>query len=212
LDALITQVDAKPVRTKTNRPLTQALFTTGLLNAMYTQQYWPVLSRALKQIQAGDGTTMLLLADAYLERDENGKYSQTLQVTGPIYCLDHAETRPVSQIATDAAALKQKYPPFGDVLGWGALGCATWPYKAVVPVQKTTADGAPPILVVGTTDDPATPYEWAQSLAGQLQKGRLLTRKGQGHTGYGLGNECIDRSVDAYLVAGTLPPVGKTCP
>ena len=81
----------------------------------------------------------------------------------------------------------------------------------VVPAQKLTASGAAPILVVGTTDDPATPYEWAQSLASQLSSGRLLTRTGQGHVGYRQGNTCIDRAVERYLVQGTLPPEGTVC-
>ena len=80
----------------------------------------------------------------------------------------------------------------------------------MVPAQRLTAKGAAPILVVGTTDDPATPYEWAKSLASQLSSGRLLTRVGQGHTGY-RKSPCIDAAVERYLVQGTLPAAGTTC-
>ncbi|MBS2554229.1 alpha/beta hydrolase, partial [Catenulispora sp. NL8] len=74
-----------------------------------------------------------------------------------------------------------------------------------------TAAGSAPILVVGTKDDPATPYAWAQGLAKQLQNGHLLTFNGSGHTAYTRGSQCIDNAVDAYLLQGTVPPAGITC-
>ena len=96
-------------------------------------------------------------------------------------------------------------------MGWGVLGCAEWPIPAVMKPQRLTASGAAPILVVGTTGDPATPYEWAKSLAGQLSSGRLLTWDGQGHTAYGRGSTCIARAVESYLVGGVVPADGTTC-
>lgn len=86
-----------------------------------------------------------------------------------------------------------------------------WPVKQVVPQQRLTADGAPPILVIGTTNDPATPYEWAKGLASQLSSGVLLTREGNGHTGYKQGSKCVDTAVDRYLVTGTPPQADLTC-
>ena len=83
--------------------------------------------------------------------------------------------------------------------------------EEVVPAQRLTAEGAPPILVVGTTNDPATPYEWAQSLAGQLSSGVLVTRKGEGHTGYRQGNACVDNAVERFLVTGKAPGQDLTC-
>ena len=73
------------------------------------------------------------------------------------------------------------------------------------------AAGAAPILVIGTTRDPATPYAWAQALASQLDSGVLVTRDGDGHVGYRRGNDCVDAAVEDYLVTGAVPEDGLTC-
>jgi pimeloyl-ACP methyl ester carboxylesterase len=210
LDRLSMQIDAKPLRTD-GRPLTQALFLTGLLAGMYSEEYWPLVSEGLTEAMTGDGSTMLLLADSYLDRDPNGRYGQLLQVYTPISCLDHGERRTLAQLAAEAARLKRAYPPFGDVMAWGQVGCELWPYPAVMPERAVSAPGAAPILVVGTTNDPATPYEEAQALASQLSSGRLLTYVGDGHTAYLRGSRCIDDAVNAYLLTGSVPPEGTRC-
>jgi pimeloyl-ACP methyl ester carboxylesterase len=209
--SLLQQADRTPLRTTGTRELTQALMATGLARGMYDQSLWPTVSRAIAQALRGDGSTLLALSDDYLERDPSGKYGQSLTSYSPIYCLDHPEKRSVEQIAAQARELGEKYPPLGDFIGWGALSCKVWPLPGVVPAQKLTAPGAAPILVVGTTDDPATPYEWSKSLAAQLSSARLLTRVGQGHVGYRQGNQCIDLAVEKYLVQGTLPAEDASC-
>ena len=211
LAQLLDRADSAPLRTSGVRPLTQALMTTGITYGLYSQQLWPALSKGLTEAFRGDGTTLLLLADLYAERDKQGTYDLLLQAYYAIDCLDHAETRSLDAIAADSARLRAKYPPFGDTLGWGQVVCDVWPYPAVVPAERITANGAKPILVVGTTDDPATPYEWATSLASQLSSGRLLTRKGQGHTAYQAGSACTDAALAHYLVSGTLPAAGTVC-
>ena len=94
---------------------------------------------------------------------------------------------------------------------WAALNCAYWPVKATGEPHRIEAKGAAPIVVVGTTRDPATPYRWAQSLAGQLDSGTLLTYVGDGHTAYGRGSACIDSAINTYLLDGTPPKDGKRC-
>ena len=210
LERLLARADEQPLRTS-SRPLTQALLVTGLIQGLYAQQLWPYVRDALAEALQGDGSTMLTLADLYLEREDDGSYGQTLQALGAIYCLDHGDDRTVEEIRASAKELEQKYPPFGDVIGWQSIGCSLWPVEAVVPAQKTTAPGAAPILVVGTTGDPATPYEWAQSLADQLSSGALLTREGQGHTAYTMGSSCIDTAIEDYLVKGVVPADGTRC-
>jgi hypothetical protein len=177
---------------------------------MYAEGLWPRLTDALTQAMQGDGTGLLTLADLYYQRDKDGQYGEVLQSNTPIYCLDHPENRTVTQIASDAADLGRRYPLLGESMGWSALGCVDWPVKPVLQPQRLTAQGAAPILVVGSTGDPATPYEWAKALASQLASGRLLTRDGFGHTGYG-DSDCINTDVDAYLVSGTLPAEGTVC-
>lgn len=211
LGELIERSDAQALSTSsTGRPLTEALLITGIVQGMYSQSLWPRLNEAITQAMQGDGTGLLTLADLYYQRDSSGRYGEVLQSNGPIYCLDHPETRTIDQIAKDAADLGRRYPPLGEAMGWSAIGCVDWPVKPVLRPQRLTAKGAAPILVVGSTGDPATPYEWSKSLAGQLASGRLLTREGFGHTGYG-ESECVNRAVDAYLVSGTLPAEGTVC-
>jgi pimeloyl-ACP methyl ester carboxylesterase len=212
LSALIAQADANPLRTgDPDRPLTQSLLVTGLAMGMYSDRFWTAVSAAIGKALQGDGGLLLELADLYNERDASGHYGQVLDANPATYCLDHAEDASVAHIAELATDLGQRYPPFGDGMGWSALGCSTWPVPAVVQPQRLTAAGAAPIVVIGTTGDPATPYEWAQGLAGQLSSGRLVTWEGDGHTAYGRGSSCVGEAVDNYLVAGTAPDDGTVC-
>ncbi|HEY6428828.1 MAG TPA: alpha/beta hydrolase, partial [Acidimicrobiales bacterium] len=81
------------------------------------------------------------------------------------------------------------------------------PTRTVGPVS---AVGAPPVLVVGTTNDPATPYAWAVSVAQELRQGVLLTRDGDDHVAY-FYSSCVRGYVQSYLVNGVTPPPGTTC-
>lgn len=209
--ALVEQAHAHPLSTSSGRPLTQALLTTGISLGMYDNSFWPMLTKAFSAALQGDGSAMLVLADAYNERDASGHYTQVMSANPAIYCLDHPETRTPEQIGALAAELEQKYPPLGATMGWGLLSCAEWPVKAVMTPQRLTAEGAAPIVVIGTTGDPATPYAWAQALASQLSSGRLLTWKGVGHTAYGRGSQCVSSVVESYLVGGVVPAKNVTC-
>ncbi|MDQ1287755.1 MAG: hypothetical protein QG622_1320 [Actinomycetota bacterium] len=210
LGDLIERSDEQPLPTASKRQLTQALLITGVVQGMYSDRLWKPLGEALKKALQGDGTALLAMADQYYQREQDGQYGAVVQSNGPIYCLDHPETRTVDQIAAHAKELQRRYPPLGESMGWSAMGCRDWPFPAAVQPKRLTAPGAAPILVVGSTGDPATPYEWSQALASQLSSGRLLTREGFGHTGYG-ESRCINSAVDEYLVNGKLPDKGTTC-
>jgi pimeloyl-ACP methyl ester carboxylesterase len=212
IGTLVARADSQPLKTSDpKRALTQSLMVTGIAQALYVEQYWPTLTNGLTDAKQGDGETLLRLADAYLERDSKGHYSQIISANPATFCLDVPETRTPQQIATAAAAIQQQFPPLGGSIAWGALSCSQWPLKAVMPRQKLTAVGAAPILVLGTVDDPATPYEWAQALASQLSSGRLLTWEGSEHTAYHQGSSCIDTKVESYMLTGALPAVGTRC-
>ena len=119
------------------------------------------------------------------------------------------DTTPEQEAAADAllAAEAPTIAPY-----WSGVDvCEVWPYPPTGTREPITAEGAAPIVVVGTTNDPATPYEWAVSLADQLSSGVLVTRVGEGHTGYNKGNACVDRAVEAYLLDGTVPEDGLRC-
>ena len=212
IGTLVDRSDSAPLKTgDPKRPLTQSLMITGIAQALYASQLWPQLTTGLTEAKTGNGTSLLELADTYLERDAKGHYGQTMAANPAIFCLDVPELRTPAQIGADAAELQRAFPPLGGAIGWGALSCSQWPIKAVMPREKLTAQGAAPILVLGTVDDPATPYEWAQGLASQLSSGRLLTWEGTVHTAYNQGDDCIDDKVESYLLTGTVPAEGTRC-
>jgi hypothetical protein len=93
---------------------------------------------------------------------------------------------------------------------WSVLSCGVWPVPATLPARPVRAFGAPPIMVVGTTGDPATPQAWAESLADQLEGGILVLRQGEEHVAYYYSG-CVRGLVDAYLVDGRPPPDPTTC-
>ena len=96
-----------------------------------------------------------------------------------------------------------------DCLGQPALRVLAGAARSAAAI---TAAGAGPILVVGTTRDPATPYRWARALAADLSSGVLLGWNGDGHTAYGEGSSCVDTIVNAYLISLKVPRSGIVCP
>ena len=114
------------------------------------------------------------------------------------------------ELVAFAAEVSAVAPTFGDQFALAA-GCEAWPEQSTREPSAIAAAGAEPILVVGTTGDPATPYAWAQALAEQLDSGHLLTWEGEGHTAYGRGGACVSEVVEAYLLDATVPEDGKVC-
>ncbi|WP_290515500.1 alpha/beta hydrolase [Aeromicrobium sp.] len=209
---LMKQLDAEPMKASADRSLTEGQAFYGIAVTLYDKSTWNLLSRALTDAFKGDGSTLLLLSDAYFERQPDGTYAGNLgQVIYAVNCLDTSDGLTQAQTEALIPRFEKVSPVFGRSLAWGALGCADWPIKPTNPLPKISAEGAPPILVIGTTRDPATPYEWAKSLADQLSSGVLLTRDGDGHTAYGSGNACITSTVDAFLTKGKVPKANQTC-
>ncbi|MBT2487822.1 alpha/beta fold hydrolase [Streptomyces sp. ISL-96] len=212
LKGFFDELDAKPVPTGESRPLGESLATTGVIAAMYDESAWPQLRSALTRATGGDGADLLALADTYYERSEDGSYANLMYANAAVNCLDlpPAFTGP-DEVRNELRAFEEASPVFGEGLAWASLTCGYWPTKATGTPHRIEAKGAAPIAVVGTTRDPATPYKWAQSLAGQLDSGTLLTYDGDGHTAYGRGSDCIDTAINTYLLEGTPPKDGKKC-
>ncbi|MFG3507624.1 alpha/beta hydrolase [Streptomyces sp. NPDC047821] len=212
LKTFFAELDDRPVPTGETRELGEALATTGVIAAMYDESAWPQLREALTRAMGGEGSALLALADAYYEREEDGTYSNLMYANAAVNCLDQppAFTGP-GQVTAAVPSFEKASPVFGRGLAWASLNCAYWPTKATGTAHRIEAQGAPPIVVVGTTRDPATPYKWAKSLAAQLSSGTLLTYDGDGHTAYGRGSDCIDTAINTYLLDGTVPPPGKRC-
>ena len=217
VDKLMTYLQSlqdHPVPTRDGkRTVNYGLGLTAVLQVMYVPQYWGDLRDALSAAMNGDGTRLLQWADLYNDRT-NGTYDNQTDANIAINCLDRPDpdAENVQQIENkEVPDYKAQAPLLGEMLAWADLACATWPVKPESQPAPITAPGSAPILVVGTKDDPATPYPWAQGLAKQLQNGHLLTFNGSGHTAYTRGSQCIDKAVDAYLLQATVPPTGITC-
>ena len=209
---LLDDVDRDPLPTGGDRELEVGNAFYGLVTPLYARQSWPVLTAALTEAFEGSGTTLLALADLYSHRRRGGGYSDnSAEAIYAINCLDDPWAVDPDEVAAQLPDFERASPTFGDVFAWMLTTCSGVEVHATEPAPDVTAAGAPPILVVGTTRDPATPYHWAQHLADQLASGVLLTRDGDGHTGYNSGNACVDSAVESFLVDGVVPDDGTSC-
>ena len=211
LRQFLDQLDAKPLPTGTSRPLTEGLGVYGVILPLYFKAGWPILTQALNLAFRGDGSALLQLADQYNERSPDGFETNFVQAILAINCLDHPDSTPLTEVPAKAAELEKISPTFGRFFAFGLTACKDWPVGSKRPSTAPTAAGAPPIVVIGTTRDPATPYSMAVSLAEELESGTLITREGDGHTGFRVGNQCVDGAVTRYLLRGTPPRAGLTC-
>ncbi|WP_413757771.1 alpha/beta hydrolase [Streptomyces sp. MMBL 11-3] len=215
LKAFFRQLDATPLDTgdADGRRLGEALATTGVIAAMYDEGAWPMLREALTAaMKEKDGAGLLVLSDSYYERGADGRYANLMSANAAVNCLDlpPAFSSP-EEVEKGVPAFEKASPVFGEGLAWASLSCAYWPVKPTGEPRSIAAKGSAPIVVVGTTRDPATPYAWARALASQLSAGTLLTYDGDGHTAYGRGSACIDSAINRYLLEGTPPKDGKRC-
>jgi pimeloyl-ACP methyl ester carboxylesterase len=213
---LLDRTDSDPLPTgDDDRPLTEALAFSGIALPLYypAEQGYPMLHDALRPaIEDEDGSALLELADLYLDRTSDGDYRSNLhEAATAVNCFDRGEADLTEEQAqAGVAEFEAVAPIFGANLAWSGLACAAWPVHADAPPAPVSGTGAAPIVVVGTTGDPATPYPWAEALASQLQSGVLLTYAGFVHTAYvRAGDACIDDAVDGYLLAGE-PPAEQT--
>ncbi|MCU1689806.1 MAG: tripeptidyl-peptidase Serine peptidase family, partial [Jatrophihabitantaceae bacterium] len=156
--------------------------------------------------------TLLRLSDAYASRTDDGRYADNrMEAIYDINGLDDPSAIPPSEVSAHFAAFQRASPTFGRVFAWGLASCFGFPVRATERLGEVRAAGAPPIVVIGTVHDPATPYAGAQHLADQLTVGVLLTWDGEGHTAYPK-TSCIQEIVDGYLVTGIPPASGTECP
>jgi pimeloyl-ACP methyl ester carboxylesterase len=221
VDSALDQVSALLTRTRTvplrngsgdGRTINEAIVSLGIAQPLYVKQLWPFLRLALTQaIKNGDGTSLLASADQQVERKPDGTYSNLMEANNAVNCVDKPYARDIPSYQRQAAEAAKAAPRFGPFIVWSTLICGYWPVKTTEQPRPLAATGSPPIVVVGTTRDPATPYEWAKGLASELTSGVLLSLNGDGHTAYLQGNPCITTAVDTYLVTGKPPAKGTMC-
>ncbi|MFD8071506.1 alpha/beta hydrolase [Streptomyces sp. NPDC059718] len=207
LDGLRDKLDAGPLRQGKDITITGEDLLTAVITAL-REASWEELRTMLRQILAGDTTELQQFAGT--DEGDSGNAADALLA---VDCLSSTLGARFSEAQAQAAlpAFLHASPQFGTSLATFLVLCTHWPVPATQTPHAIAAPGAAPILVVGTTRDPATPYPWAQSLARQLDSGHLLTYDGDGHTAYHRGSPCIDDAVDLYLTHGELPAPGTIC-
>jgi len=193
------------------QPGDSALLLNGVAAALYSKSFWPYLRLGLTAAFSGNGSVLVELGDILVERDRTGHYSNLTSAELAVDCLDRPWPRDLPAWQKAAASAARAAPMFGAAIMWGSLPCAYWPVRPAAPVRLRGA-GAPPILVVGNTRDPATPFRSAQALARDLKSGVLLGWNGDGHTAYMMGSSCVDSAVDRYLISLVPPRNGTLCP
>jgi pimeloyl-ACP methyl ester carboxylesterase len=200
-----------PTKRSSGRSLSESMMVLGTASAMYDSQTgWPQLRRAIAEAQKGHGDTFLKLADEYTGRQNDGIYPNNEFDSGAVIdCLDFNEPRSLQQIKSDAEAFAAQAPIFGPYLAYGGVTCKFFNQDTEVTIEPTTT--ANPVIVIGTTGDPATPYEWAQGLSKLLTNSRLISLTGEGHTGQGQGNICVDEAVDMFFLKFLTPQSETNC-
>jgi len=181
---------------------------------MYSETMWPSLRSALEEAVQGDGSGLLDLADYANDRTGPNSYSGNLTSAFiAISCWDTPAPPGAGGLARAAAKWSKGagVPVMARTMSWGNAPCSQWYGRtARVPAPASSTTTAP-ILIVGTTYDPATPYSWSVALNRQLPTSTLLSYEGDGHTAYGGASACINRLIDAYLIKGVQPAARTVC-
>jgi len=208
-DKLVLDIDTTPLEVSKDRtPVTQGVLFTAVAQAMYSDYYWPQLSEALSEAQNGDGKGILQLYDDYYQRKDDGTYGNELEAFLAISCLDDPGASSIEDVDSHIEDFIAAAPRLGGNFAYG-YSCALWPVKQAAKVS-ITGKGAGPIVVVGTTGDPATPLDSTRKMALGLEKGILIVVDANQHTGYG-ANSCVVKAVDDYLIKLTVPANETTC-
>ncbi|MEU1784470.1 alpha/beta hydrolase [Streptomyces sparsogenes] len=211
--ALLKKLDRRPLPGIGARRLTESLAGGGIAQSLYSRDFWQYLTQGVSDAQQGDGKILLALGDAMNGRDPDGRYSTLQASLTAITCADFKQRYTVPDIEKKLPEFRKASPVFGDMLAWSLTQCTDWPVRGAWRTPDVSAPGAAPILVVGNTGDPATPYAGARKMAQELGPGVgvQLTYKGEGHGAYDSGDACVRRTVNDYLLRGKVPASGKVC-
>lgn len=214
IKGLLDTIDEKPLRTSDgeDRELTVGLAFYGLITPLYGKDNWPYLDQGLQAALDGDGSVLLQLSDLYGSREKGTYTDNSLEAISVINCLDDPYSITAEEVPAQFADFEKASPTFGKVFAWGLTTCHGDPFEATdEPDLEIDGAGAAPIVVLGTTRDPATPYQEAVAMAEELESGVLVSRDGDGHTAYNKGNQCVDDAVHSYLIDGKVPADGLRC-
>jgi pimeloyl-ACP methyl ester carboxylesterase len=213
-DALRARIDAAPIPASDagrGRALNTTLFDIGVTELLYSgEQSWSTLADALVAAEGGDGSDLVMEADFYTGRSDGGTYSDLQEAFFAVGCVDGPAVGGVAGLRAIEAAAARVAPRLGRSVVNNSLACAFWPVEAQAPAALH-APTSPPLLVLGTRNDPATPLRWARGLTEGLESAVLVTVGGARHTAFASGNLCVDDVVVRYLVDDAVPASGKRC-
>ena len=210
--AMFEGLDVSPLRASDGRLLGSGAMFNALILPLYSQSTWSYLTELFVEVFSGEADLAFQLADSYYGRNTDGTFlDNSTEAFIAINCLDYKPTSTRQTLHDEAAELARLAPVLGPQMSYGGTSCADWPFPSTRERVPIAASGSAPIVVVGTTNDPATPYEWAQALAGQLENGYLVTYEGEGHTAYNKSNSCVNDAVDNYFIDGKVPETDPMC-
>jgi pimeloyl-ACP methyl ester carboxylesterase len=196
------------------RPVTADDIRAVTVRLLYAKQAWGLLAAALAEGAAGDGSLLRAIVHQVVDpREPDGSPDPAGDRFAAISASEREWPRDVDSYLERGAREWAEFPHFWASFAYSEIGYALWPVRdddayggpfTVAPSSATT-------LVVGTTNDPATPYAGAVDLVAEQGNARLLTMDGDGHTAHGGNSACIDSAVEAYVVDLRLPPEGTVC-
>ncbi|MGW1373582.1 alpha/beta hydrolase [Streptomyces sp. NPDC002446] len=224
------QLSDRPMKVE-GRTVDQTTYVYALREALYSRGDWPALREALARLRRGDGAGILRLSDSGGSEASGARRTPVRQAGQGVHQAGQDELPPQDQLALRAIScrdtserygaddypraereLTQASPLFGPDIAPTLLDCYDWPAAGDDSSREVAAPGAPPLLLVATTNDPATPYEGALNMARELRNSStVLTYRGEGHAAYLSGDPCIQRYVDAFLLDGTMPKAHTSC-
>ena len=211
VSAIYDRLEEEPLRHSDGRILDDSMFRTAMVTTLYSQQSWSFLTQLFAEVQLDQTDTAMFLVDFYYDRVDGVYQDNSMEAFIAINCLDYPTERDPEVIADQARQLREAAPYTARPKGYGDLVCQNWPYPPRLTKGEVQGVGAAPVVILGTTGDPATPYLWAESLAEQLDNAVFVTLEGEGHLAYPNGNACINGPVDEYFRTGVLPPDGLRC-
>lgn len=211
VSGLYDRLESEPLRHTDGRLVDNSMLRTAMVTTLYSQQNWIYLSQLFAEINRDETRTAMILVDFYYDRQDGVYLDNSREAFIAINCLDYTVEFDKDVLADQARQLRDVAPYTARPRGYGDLVCQNWPFPPRLTKGPVSGEGAPPVLVIGTTGDPATPYNWSLSLAEQLGNARHLTLEAEGHLAYNKTSSCINDSVEQYFLTGALPEDGLYC-
>ena len=208
---LYDELEQNPLRHADGRLIDDGMLRTAMVTTLYAQSSWPFLTRMFEELQEGVTDTAIFLVDFYYDREGGVYQNNSMEAFIAINCLDYPVESDPAVLEAQADQLREAAPYTARPSGDGDLVCMNWPYPPKLNKGPVRGEEANPVVILGTTGDPATPYNWSVSLNEQLENSVLLTLVGEGHLAYDERVTCINDPVDMYFVTGDLPEDGITC-